>query len=163
FHSALVRYTSNGTLDTTFGAGGKVTNIFGAQSEGVSAIVLERDGKIVAAGGVTVNGNGDFALARFNSGNGSSTPPPTSRLTPIRVNAAGPAFTDASGNLWAADTNTTGFTFDTGANIGNTTSMPLYQTERWHTAPLQYVFGVPNATYTVRLKFAEIYFTTCGN
>jgi uncharacterized delta-60 repeat protein len=163
FHSALLRYNSNGTLDTTFGTGGKVINIFGVQSEGASAIAVQPDGKIVAAGGANINGTTDFALARFNSGGGSSTPPPTSGFTPIRVNAGGPAYTDATGNLWAADTNTTGSTFGTSATIGNTTTMALYQTERWSTSPLQYVFAAPNATYTVTLKFAEIYFTTCGH
>src|SRR5262249_12607427 len=70
---------------------------------------------------------------------------------------------DPAGNLWAPDTNPTGYTFGVGGNIGNTTSMALYQTERWYTSPLQYAFDVPNATYTVTLKFAEIYFTTCGH
>ncbi len=90
-------------------------------------------------------------------------PPPTSGFTPIRVNAGGPGYTDSSGNVWAADTNPTGYVFSTGLPIGNTTAVPLYQTERWYTAPLQYSFSVPNATYTVTLRFAEIYFTSCGH
>src|SRR5262249_36957283 len=38
-----------------------------------------------------------------------------------------------------------------------------YQSERWNTPTLQYSFTAPNGTYTVNLKFAEIYFTGCGN
>jgi hypothetical protein len=49
-----------------------VTNIFGVESEGVSSIAEQPDGKIVAAGGATINGTADFALARFNTGNGSN-------------------------------------------------------------------------------------------
>jgi uncharacterized delta-60 repeat protein len=78
FHSLLVRYNSNGMLDTAFGAGGNLTNIFGGDNEAVSSIAIQLDGKIVAAGGVTVNGNSDFALARFNSENDSTAPAPAS-------------------------------------------------------------------------------------
>jgi uncharacterized delta-60 repeat protein len=72
FHSVMVRYKSDGTLDTTFGTGGKVTNIFGVENEGVSSIALQPGGKVAAAGGATINGVTDFALARFNSGNDSN-------------------------------------------------------------------------------------------
>jgi uncharacterized delta-60 repeat protein len=75
FHSALLRYNSNGTLDTSFGMGGKLTNIFGVASEGVSSIAVQPDGKIVAAGGATTNASSDFALARFTSASGSNTNP----------------------------------------------------------------------------------------
>jgi uncharacterized delta-60 repeat protein len=66
FHSALTRYNSNGALDTSFGRSGKITAIFGGSGEGVSSIAVQPDEKIVVAGGVAVNGSGDFALARFN-------------------------------------------------------------------------------------------------
>jgi uncharacterized delta-60 repeat protein len=72
FHSALARYNSNGSLDTTFGTGGKLTNIFGVDSEAVNSLAVQPDGKIVAAGGAVINGVTDFALARFNSGSGSN-------------------------------------------------------------------------------------------
>jgi uncharacterized delta-60 repeat protein len=62
---ALARYNSNGDLDPTFGAGGKVTSFAAA---GASALALEPDGKIVAAGFATVGASGDrdFAVARYN-------------------------------------------------------------------------------------------------
>ncbi|MBZ5728769.1 MAG: S8 family serine peptidase, partial [Acidobacteriia bacterium] len=81
--------------------------------------------------------------------------------TAIRVNAGGPAFTDPQGQVWSADTGFTGGTvFATTAAIGNTTTPVLYQTERYSIAPapLQYQFAVPNGTYAVTLKFAEIFF-----
>ncbi len=47
---ALVRYNTNGTLDTAFGAGGKVTTTIGTYSSNAYAIALQTDGKIVATG-----------------------------------------------------------------------------------------------------------------
>ena len=63
---ALVRYNSNGSLDTTFGTGGKVLTNIGA---GVRDIVIQGDGKIVAAGYSYVTPD-NFVLVRYNS-NGS--------------------------------------------------------------------------------------------
>jgi uncharacterized delta-60 repeat protein len=58
---ALARYHPDGTLDTSFGTGGLVLTDFGS-SESASALVLQSDGKLVAAGGSI----DDFALARYN-------------------------------------------------------------------------------------------------
>jgi uncharacterized delta-60 repeat protein len=67
---ALVRYLANGTIDTTFGVGGKVRTDFGASNlDQARSAALQSDGKIVAAGTETSN-NGltvDFAVARYNS------------------------------------------------------------------------------------------------
>src|SRR5207244_2135037 len=66
---ALVRYNADGTLDGTFGSGGKVTTVIGTASRG-TALVLQPDGKLVAAG-YTYNGKSTaFALVRYNT-NGS--------------------------------------------------------------------------------------------
>ena len=71
FDFALARYNSDGTLDTSFGNGGKVNTDFAGDADQASAIVIQADGKIVAAG-VAANGTtgNDFALARYNT-NGS--------------------------------------------------------------------------------------------
>ncbi len=62
----LVRYNPDGSLDTTFDTDGKLTTSFGTGYDLASAIALQADGKIVAAGH-THNGNDvDFALARYN-------------------------------------------------------------------------------------------------
>jgi uncharacterized delta-60 repeat protein len=52
----LVRYNDNGSLDTTFGSGGKVTTAFGPWHDGIWAVSLQPDGKIVA-GGDTLSGD----------------------------------------------------------------------------------------------------------
>ncbi|WP_310442501.1 DUF4347 domain-containing protein, partial [Sulfurimonas sp.] len=58
---ALVRYNSDGSLDTTFGGDGKVTTDFGPD-DFIQGATVQADGKIVVAGG-----NGNFVLARYNS------------------------------------------------------------------------------------------------
>lgn len=63
---ALVRYNSDGTLDTSFGNSGKVTTDFGSPGEGANAITIQGDDKIVVAG--AFNYDDDFALARYNPG-----------------------------------------------------------------------------------------------
>jgi uncharacterized delta-60 repeat protein len=64
---ALARYLSDGTLDTSFGTGGKVITSFGEVSSEASSVAVQPDGKIVAAGYANIDGNGDFALVRYNS------------------------------------------------------------------------------------------------
>jgi uncharacterized delta-60 repeat protein len=64
---ALARYNSNGTLDTSFGTGGRVTTDFGGRYEGASSVALQWDGKIVVAGGSVIGLYDNFALARYNS------------------------------------------------------------------------------------------------
>jgi len=66
---ALARYDSAGTLDASFGTGGRVITAF-ADSQGLAgvfSIALQPDGKIVAAGGAKLDGKYDFTLARYNS------------------------------------------------------------------------------------------------
>jgi hypothetical protein len=80
----------------------------------------------------------------------------------VRVNSGGNAYTDPSGNAWSADTgfSSGGGTYSTAATIANTNQRPLYQSERY--GNINYNFNVPNGTYQVTLKFAEIYFTQAG-
>ncbi|HJP66051.1 MAG TPA: delta-60 repeat domain-containing protein, partial [Actinomycetota bacterium] len=64
---AVVRYTSSGTLDPTFGSGGKTTTDFGNTDEVGSAIALQPDGKIVVVGNTGGFFSHDFALVRYTS------------------------------------------------------------------------------------------------
>ncbi|HEU4596385.1 MAG TPA: Calx-beta domain-containing protein [Pyrinomonadaceae bacterium] len=68
---AVVRYLSDGSPDTSFGAGGSATADFG-QSDGASDVLIQPDGKIVLGGSShnTFTISTDFAVARFNP-NGS--------------------------------------------------------------------------------------------
>ncbi|MBI5779043.1 MAG: hypothetical protein HZA49_06265 [Planctomycetes bacterium] len=64
---AMVRYNTNGTLDTTFDTDGIVTTTIGSNYENIFALVLQPDGKIIAAGDANNGGDDDFALARYNT------------------------------------------------------------------------------------------------
>ena len=69
FASALVRYNSNGSLDSSFSDNGIQNanlNWFGQ----INSLALQADGKIVAAGNVWNGSNNDVAVARYNT-NGS--------------------------------------------------------------------------------------------
>jgi uncharacterized delta-60 repeat protein len=64
----LVRYNTDGSLDTSFGTGGKVRTVFSASnSEHATAIAIQSDGKIIAVGSANTSGSYDFALARYNT------------------------------------------------------------------------------------------------
>src|SRR5437667_3275138 len=47
---ALVRYNADGSLDPSFGTGGKVSTSIGSIDDEAVALVLQPDGKLVAAG-----------------------------------------------------------------------------------------------------------------
>jgi len=67
---ALVRYSADGILDGSFGNGGIVITSI-SERPAVFAAALQADGKIVAAGNLTIPGVGnDLLLLRYNS-NGS--------------------------------------------------------------------------------------------
>jgi uncharacterized delta-60 repeat protein len=63
---ALARYYGNGSLDSSFGASGKVLTDFAGYYGLVNAVAVQPDGQIVAAGTFTdANGNTYIALARY--------------------------------------------------------------------------------------------------
>ena len=68
----LARYTSNGSVDATFDGDGNLTTAIGTGAF-AGAVVVQSDGKIVAAGGCIVGGVASFCLARY-SGSGSLDP-----------------------------------------------------------------------------------------
>ena len=61
---ALARYNPDGTLDDSFGTGGRVLTDFGS-TDVARAVALQSDGKIVVAGNASVGGGYDFAVARY--------------------------------------------------------------------------------------------------
>ncbi len=63
---ALVRYNTNGSLDTSFSGDGKELNAFGFG--GARGVALQSDGKIVVVGGTSGQIQArDFALVRYNT------------------------------------------------------------------------------------------------
>jgi uncharacterized delta-60 repeat protein len=65
YEFALVRYNADGSLDPTFGMGGKVTTPIGGSM--AFALVLQPDGKLVAAGGSDTFCSGPGSLDSFPS------------------------------------------------------------------------------------------------
>jgi uncharacterized delta-60 repeat protein len=65
FNFALARYTTTGSLDTTFNQTGIVNTHFG-EFDDVAALVLQPDRKLVAAGSYSTGSKVDLALARYN-------------------------------------------------------------------------------------------------
>lgn len=61
---ALARYNSNGSLDESFGAGGKVITSFGGTDQ-AAGVILQPDGKIVVAGQTDTGLSIDFAVVRY--------------------------------------------------------------------------------------------------
>lgn len=66
YNCAVARVNSNGSLDTTFGTGGKVITAISKGQDEIKAISIQSDGKIVAAG----SSDGLNPVIRYNS-NGS--------------------------------------------------------------------------------------------
>jgi uncharacterized delta-60 repeat protein len=91
----LARLTSDGPLDPTFGAGGKVRTSFGDLNGGANGAVLQPDGKIVAVGfqATGLELFADFALARYLNGEGPPPPTPTPTPTPIATPTVTPSST----------------------------------------------------------------------
>src|ERR1051326_5088429 len=63
---ALVRYNSDGSLDTSFNGTGKVTTAIGTFYDDASSVTIQGDGKIVVAG-YSYNVYPDFAVVRYNN------------------------------------------------------------------------------------------------
>lgn len=102
----------------------------------------------------------------------TATPTPTPTPTPYvqRVNAGGPVYTDTMGRIWAADqawaAGSWGYVGSTSAKsatknaVSHTDDDPLYQ--RYREGSIEYRFTVPNGSYDVRLRWAEMVATAAG-
>ena len=66
---AVLRFNNDGSPDTAFGSGGAAVTDFNGLLDRVSAVLVQPDGKIVAAGqavsGTLLFGDRDFAVARY--------------------------------------------------------------------------------------------------
>jgi uncharacterized delta-60 repeat protein len=108
---AIARFNANGTLDTTFGTGGKVTtNIVGAMPGGVSdpaqAVLIQADGKILAAGLSSACAKCAHlsALARYNANGSLDTTFGTGGTVAVTAISQVTALAeDAAGNIFAVN------------------------------------------------------------
>jgi uncharacterized delta-60 repeat protein len=65
---ALARVRTDGTPDPAFGTAGVAQADVGQANNGIEGVVLQADGRIVAAGFSRNNNQHDFAVARFDTG-----------------------------------------------------------------------------------------------
>jgi uncharacterized delta-60 repeat protein len=99
---AIVRYNSDGTLDTGFGSGGRKTTDIAGGTDVAQAVAIQSDGKIVAAGRAFRN-NFDLTLARYINevATTTDTTPPTA---PAGLTATFNPTTNAIELSWTAAT-----------------------------------------------------------
>lgn len=65
---AILRYNSDGSIDSTFGISGRIIKSFGSADDQINAIALQPNGKILIAGVKdTTFSDGTFICSRFNS------------------------------------------------------------------------------------------------
>ncbi|MFC1762729.1 FG-GAP-like repeat-containing protein, partial [Planctomycetota bacterium] len=64
---ALLRYNSDGSLDTDFGSSGAATSTFGSGDDYAYSVAVQDDGKIVVVGEGNTGSNNDFCVARFDT------------------------------------------------------------------------------------------------
>lgn len=96
-----------------------------------------------------------------------STDPGSSQYNPdfaLRINASGAAFTDANGNTFVSDDQTTSQYFTGGQmpSAANTILSAPYNTERFSTSGMTFRAPVEDGLYSVVLHFAELYHGAVG-
>lgn len=90
---SLLRYNTNGTLDSTFDSDGIVTTPIGSATDTGYSVVIQSDNKIIVAG-YSYNGSDfDFAVVRYNSDGSLDT----------TFSSDGKVTTDLNGNDHAYD------------------------------------------------------------
>jgi uncharacterized delta-60 repeat protein len=67
FDFVVVRYNTDGSLDTTFDNDGIVTTSIGVGNDLAVSMIIQDDGKIVSAGESSNGDNDDIALIRYNT------------------------------------------------------------------------------------------------
>ncbi|WP_336514419.1 malectin domain-containing carbohydrate-binding protein [Pollutibacter soli] len=133
--------TNTALIPSATVSGTNLTLTFASNAQGTAKIKIK-----------ATDNTGQFAEDEFNVNVSANVPPVA------KINAGGPALTQGS---WSADQYFSGGnTFGTSDNISNTDNPALYQTERWGNMSCN--IPVANGSYTVKLHFAEIFFTTTG-
>jgi len=100
---ALVRYNSDGSLDTGFGSAGTITTDVAGGTDEALAIAIQSDGKVVTAG-TSFRSNFDLTLARYTN---EVVPPPTDTTPPTAPTGLTATFnttTNAIDLSWTAAT-----------------------------------------------------------
>ena len=137
----IARYATNGSLDQSFGDGGKRVTFHGVDNSG-AAVAIQDDGKIVVAGSGSDPGDGASLalLARYEGGSVSGTAP---------ANSAPPAI---SGTALEGQT----LTVNAGAWLGSTPISHNYQWRRCDSAGANCVDIAGATATTYALTAADV-------
>jgi hypothetical protein len=104
-----------------------------------------------------------IAPRQLQAGQSCSAGFPHGGAWPIRIAAGRLSRVNSAGAVWEPDSAyDRGQTYSSPAPVAGTSAPELYQGERFDTGPFEYRICVPNGPYTVRLKFAEIWFDSPG-
>jgi uncharacterized delta-60 repeat protein len=99
----LARFGSDGSLDTSFGAGGTVLTAIGDGDDvGAAALALQADGRIVVAGRASDAGGTNLMVARYNADGSPDTSFGTGGVSLVPLGDAGTA--EANGLVLEGDT-----------------------------------------------------------
>jgi uncharacterized delta-60 repeat protein len=123
---ALVRYNTNGTLDTTFNTTGIVTTTIGTVDDEANSLAIDSNGKLVAAGYSDTGTQKKFALVRYNTDGSLDT---TFNTTGIVTTAIGTV--DDEANSLAIDSN--GKLVAAGFSFNDTQSQNEFALARYNT------------------------------
>jgi uncharacterized delta-60 repeat protein len=64
----VMRYNSNGSIDSGFGSGGYVLyHIPVSENDDANSLILQSDGKIIQGGTCTISGTNQFCIVRYNA------------------------------------------------------------------------------------------------
>jgi uncharacterized delta-60 repeat protein len=83
---ALTRYTTDGSLDPSFGVGGMVTTSIGPSDDGGNDLEIDASGRPVLVGSSNNGSDDDYALVRYE---GSAPEPPPIPTYEVHVKKAG--------------------------------------------------------------------------
>ena len=64
----LARIHEDGALDKSFSGDGKVVTPIGSGKDGISALALQPDGKVIAVGNCDTGADSDYCIARYDGG-----------------------------------------------------------------------------------------------
>src|SRR5256885_15463207 len=94
---ALARYNADGTLDSSFGTGGRVATAALGSNSSAAAVMVLANGQIIVAGASNVGGAGsDFAVASFNSTGGLDSGFGTGGIAIVNIAGSGDYATGAA-------------------------------------------------------------------
>jgi uncharacterized delta-60 repeat protein len=127
---ALARYHLDGTLDASFGTDGRVTTDFFGDNDGIEAIAIQPDGKIVAAGFASSGSAFRLALARYQADGTLDTTFGSGGKVTTGARGATAVALQADGKLVVADLTalarfTTDGSLDAAFGAGGTVTAPL--------------------------------------